>query len=189
MIPWYRLVRNPEWNSSATTQLFLLDWTKFFNICFWKIFLWLLIPIKVLKNTCLSQIEFVNLSCWAILCFKLCVVYIMRQQKTWYEFFYFFDHLSFCNVFQHFALCTRTFDIHGLLLVCSRAFSRVFSRISLSRHCTKNHIFFLGTSWKDGLSKKMRWNMVFLVLLGKMIFLFPENMILHVGRKMKDDLS
>ena len=31
--------------------------------------------------------------------------------------------------------------------------------------------------------------MIFLVLSGKMIFLFPENMILHVGRKMKDDLS
>ena len=37
--------------------------------------------------------------------------------------------------------------------------------------------------------KKLRWNMIFLVLLGKMIFLFPENMILHLRRKMKDDLS
>ena len=33
--------------------------------------------------------------------------------------------------------------------------------------------------------------MIFLVLLGKMIFLFPKNMILqlHLRRKMKDDLS
>ena len=31
--------------------------------------------------------------------------------------------------------------------------------------------------------------MIFLVLSGKMIFLFPENMILHIGRKIKDDLS
>ena len=31
--------------------------------------------------------------------------------------------------------------------------------------------------------------MIFLVLSGKMIFLFPENMILHLRRKMKDDLS
>ena len=31
--------------------------------------------------------------------------------------------------------------------------------------------------------------MIFLVLSGKMIFLFSENMILHVRRKMKDDLS
>ena len=37
--------------------------------------------------------------------------------------------------------------------------------------------------------KKLRWNMIFLVLSGKMIFLFSENMILHVRQKMKDDLS
>ena len=37
--------------------------------------------------------------------------------------------------------------------------------------------------------KKSRWNMIFLVLLGKIMFLFPENMILHLRRKMKDGLS
>ena len=37
--------------------------------------------------------------------------------------------------------------------------------------------------------KKLRWNMIFLVLLGKTIFPFPENMILHLIRKMKVDLS
>ena len=31
--------------------------------------------------------------------------------------------------------------------------------------------------------------MIFFVLSGKMIFLFPENMILPLRRKMKDDLS
>ena len=31
--------------------------------------------------------------------------------------------------------------------------------------------------------------MVFLVLSGKIIFIFPENMILHLRRKMNDDLS
>ena len=31
--------------------------------------------------------------------------------------------------------------------------------------------------------------MIFMVLLGKMIFLFTENMILLLGQKMKDDLS
>ena len=30
--------------------------------------------------------------------------------------------------------------------------------------------------------------MIFLVLLGKIMFLFPKNMILHLRRKMKDDL-
>ena len=37
--------------------------------------------------------------------------------------------------------------------------------------------------------KKLRWNMIFLVLSGKIMFLFPENMILYLRRKMKDDLS
>ena len=37
--------------------------------------------------------------------------------------------------------------------------------------------------------KKSRWNMILLVLSGKMIFLFLENMILHLKRKTKDDLS
>ena len=37
--------------------------------------------------------------------------------------------------------------------------------------------------------KKSRWNMIFLVLSGKIMFLFPRNMILYLGRKMKDDLS
>ena len=58
-----------------------------------------------------------------------------------------------------------------------------------SWHCTENNIFLFQTSWKDGLSKKLRWNTIFLVLSGKMISLFPENMILHVRRKIKDDLS
>ena len=35
----------------------------------------------------------------------------------------------------------------------------------------------------------LHWNMIFLVLSGKMIFLFPENMILRLKRKMKDNLS
>ena len=37
--------------------------------------------------------------------------------------------------------------------------------------------------------KILHWNMIFLVLSGKMIFLFPENMILFFRQKMKDDLS
>ena len=37
--------------------------------------------------------------------------------------------------------------------------------------------------------EKLHWNMIFLVLSGKIIFLFPKNIILHLRRKMKDDLS
>ena len=53
-------------------------------------------------------------------------------------------------------------------------------------NCTENHIFFFQTSWKDGLSKKSSWYMIFLVLLGRMISLFPTNMILYLlGGKWK----
>ena len=48
---------------------------------------------------------------------------------------------------------------------------------------------FSGRPEKIVFPKKLRWNMIFLVLLGKMIFLFPENMTLRVRRKMKNDLS
>ena len=37
--------------------------------------------------------------------------------------------------------------------------------------------------------KESRWNMIFLVLSGKMMFLFPENVILFFRWEMKDDLS
>ena len=49
--------------------------------------------------------------------------------------------------------------------------------------------YFLQMFWKDGLSIKLHWNMTFVVLSTKIIFLFPENMILFFRRKMKDDLS
>ena len=53
-------------------------------------------------------------------------------------------------------------------------------------HCTENHIFIFQMSWKDGLSKKKPCCiMIFLVLLGKIMFLFLENMILILGRKWK----
>ena len=45
---------------------------------------------------------------------------------------------------------------------------------------------FSGRPEKMVFPKKLRWNMIFLVLSGKMIFFFPENMILHVRQKMKD---
>ena len=52
-------------------------------------------------------------------------------------------------------------------------------------HCTENLFFFFGRPEKMVFPKKLGWNMIFLVLPGKMIFLFPKNMILHVRRKMK----
>ena len=42
---------------------------------------------------------------------------------------------------------------------------------------------------KKVFPKKFRWNMIFLALSGKMMFLFLENMILFFRHKRKDDLS
>ena len=54
------------------------------------------------------------------------------------------------------------------------------------RHCTKSYISFLQMFWKDGLSKKkLAWNMIFFLLSEKMMFLFPDNMILFFRRKGK----
>ena len=49
--------------------------------------------------------------------------------------------------------------------------------------------FFLKTLWKQGLSKKFHWNIIFPLLSGIMVFNFPENMILLYRWKMKDNLS
>ena len=57
------------------------------------------------------------------------------------------------------------------------------------RTARKTTFYFSRRPKKMVTPKKLRWNMIFLVLSGKMIFLFPENMILPLRRKMKDDLS
>ena len=60
----------------------------------------------------------------------------------------------------------------------------------LSQKNTWKYDIFFKCSEKMVFPKKLHWNMIFLVVLsGKMIFLFPENMILFFRRKMKDDLS
>ena len=50
-------------------------------------------------------------------------------------------------------------------------------------HCTNNHIFFQ-MFWKDRLSKKLQWNMIFLVLSGEMVF-FPRKHDLILQKKKK----
>ena len=49
--------------------------------------------------------------------------------------------------------------------------------------------FFPKYSKKMVFPKRFHWNMIFLVSSGKMIFLFPENMILYFRRKINNDLS
>ena len=56
-------------------------------------------------------------------------------------------------------------------------------------HGRKTIFSFSGRREKMVFPKNSRWNMIFFVLLVKMISLFFENMILPLGRKMKDELS
>ena len=59
----------------------------------------------------------------------------------------------------------------------------------LSQKSTWKYDILCKCSEKMVCPKKLPWNMIFLVLSGKMIFLFPENMILFSRRKMKYHLS
>ena len=55
---------------------------------------------------------------------------------------------------------------------------------------TWKYDIFFKCSEKMVFPKRSHWNMIFFVVLfGKMIFIFPENMILLFRRKMKGDLS
>ena len=60
---------------------------------------------------------------------------------------------------------------------------------SLLDPTARKTIFFPDVLKRWSFQKKCRWNMIFLVLSRKMIFLFSENMILPLIWKMKDDLS
>ena len=71
-----------------------------------------------------------------------------------------------------------------------RALRQGYTCLQITAGTARETIFsFSGRPEKMVFPKKLRWNMIFLVLLGKMIFLFPANMTLHVRQKMKDDLS
>ena len=73
---------------------------------------------------------------------------------------------------------------------CQNILCKICSETQEITDTTRKTIFsFSRRPEKMVFPKKSRWNMIFLVLSGKMIFLFPENMILHLRRKMKDDLS
>ena len=53
----------------------------------------------------------------------------------------------------------------------------------------KPYFHFPNVLKKWSFQKKSHWNMLFLVSSGKIIFLFPENMILLFRQKVKDNLS
>ena len=59
----------------------------------------------------------------------------------------------------------------------------------LSLWITAQKTIFSFFKWSEKMvfPKKSHWNMIFLVSSGKMIFLFPKNMIFFFRRKMKDE--
>ena len=59
----------------------------------------------------------------------------------------------------------------------------------LSQKNTWKYDIFFKCSEKLVFSKKLCWNMIFLVLSGKMVFSSPKTWYFFFGRKMKDDLS
>ena len=61
-------------------------------------------------------------------------------------------------------------------------------KLTLHNTAWKTISSFSKHSKKIVLPKRLHWNMIFLVLSGKMVFLFWKN-ILFFRRKMKDDLS
>ena len=62
----------------------------------------------------------------------------------------------------------------------------MFRRFSLNG---KSYFLFPDVLKRWSFQKKLHWNMIFLLLSRKIKFLFPENMMLYLRRKMKDDLS
>ena len=70
-----------------------------------------------------------------------------------------------------------------------RNFGAQKKKMALIISARKTIFYFSKCSEKIIFSKKSHWSIIFLVLSEKMIFLFPENLILFFRRIVKDDLS
>ena len=73
-----------------------------------------------------------------------------------------------------------------IIVICQRILEESIAEIPLFE---KPYFLFPNVLKRWFFQKKLRRNMVFLVLSGKMTFLLPENMILFFRDKRKDDLS
>ena len=71
--------------------------------------------------------------------------------------------------------------------IWSYPFDRKWKMIFFKKYMEKSYI--VQIFWKDGLFKKMHWNMIFLVLSGKIGFFLAKRWSSFFGRKLKDDLS
>ena len=85
------------------------------------------------------------------------------------------------------------FQYHRLYVISFPSqFSSYFLLLLISWSCNtarKTIFSFSKCSERMVFPRNSRWNMITLVLSGKLIFLFPENIFLFFRRKMKDDIS
>ena len=70
-----------------------------------------------------------------------------------------------------------------------KKFSETMPNKNKFYHCTKTIFSFSKCFEKVVFPKKPHWNLIFIILSGKMIFLFPENLILFFRCQQKDNLS
>ena len=87
------------------------------------------------------------------------------------------------------SILARAHKPRNLFLVLNQKNWLWISRIIMSLKLTKTILPFSRRPEKMVFPRKLHWIMIFLVLLGKMIFLFSKNMILFLRQIMKDDLS
>ena len=80
---------------------------------------------------------------------------------------------------------TEKSDFMGVKLFSSLFFHQTAYIATTTTTAWKSMFSFSRLPEKMVFPKQSRWNMIFLVLLGKMIFLFPENMILPPGGRWK----
>ena len=85
------------------------------------------------------------------------------------------------------------FTEHNLLHFLGNVHLLKYYPVKVPQYCFtlhgKPYFLFPDVLKRWSFQKKSWGNMIFLVLSGKIMFLFPENMIWHLRRKMKDDLS
>ena len=119
--------------------------------------------------------------------------------KKWWKFkgILSFSHVLWRNVYLVLSLFRdNLFALNHWrpYLVPSWQYEKVLLRSCVKRkglyHTAQKSIFSFSKCFeKMVFPKKSHWNMIFLVLSGKRIFLFPKNMILFFRHKRKDDLS
>ena len=117
---------------------------------------------------------FMSCGCWSTVSEKYWRVYVLCSLKT--------ASMSIfaCQAFKPTLKLSAKVDLRYLFKYSSK---------SSSFTARKTIFSFSRRPEKMVFPEKLHWNIIFLVLSGKMIFLFPKNIILHPRWKMKDDLS